>query len=105
ATVGSLIERGYRVGVISNLWAFPADYIFHQTGLGKLFPEESRIYSFKVGYRKPDPEIYYAACDQFKIKPNEGFMVGDNVEADVRGALNVGMRAALIDRPGEVKAD
>lgn len=105
ATVATLIERGYRVGVISNLWAFPADYIFEETGLGKLFPEESRIYSFKVGHRKPDPEIFYAACEQFNAKPEECLMVGDNVEADVRGALRVGMKAALIDRPGEVKAD
>jgi HAD superfamily hydrolase (TIGR01549 family) len=105
ATVATLIERGYRVGVISNLWAFPASYIFDQTGLGKLFPEESRIYSFEAGFRKPDPEIFYAACERFGVNPEECLMVGDNLEADVRGALKVGMKAALIDRPGEVKAD
>jgi len=105
-TVATLIERGYRVGVISNLWAFPADYIFNEsTGLGKLFPEETRIYSFKVGYRKPDPEIFYAACEQFEAKPEECLMVGDNVEADIRGSLAVGMKAALIDRPGEIKPE
>lgn len=31
-------------------------------------------------------------------------MIGDNLEADVIGARKVGMAAALIDRPGEIRS-
>lgn len=101
-TLQGLRSKGYRLGVVSNLWAFPERRIFSDGGFGANF--EHRIYSFEVGHRKPEPEIFLEACRRFGVRPDECLMVGDNLEADIRGALNVGMSAALIDRdprPGE----
>lgn len=97
-TLEALAQRGYRLGVISNLWSFPAEYIFDRNGLGRFFPEFARIYSFEVGYRKPEPEIYQEACRRLNARPEECLMVGDNLQADIIGALNAGMKAALINR-------
>ncbi len=101
-TLRALQQMDLRLGVVSNLWAFPAAWIFEGDGLGKYFPRESRIYSFEVGHRKPDPEIFLHACRVFGVLPEECLFVGDNLEADVKGALRVGMKAALINREGLV---
>lgn len=98
-TLAGLKEKGYRLGVVSNLWAFPERRIFVDNGFGANF--EHRIYSYEVGHRKPEPEIFLEACKRFGVEPGQCLMVGDHPEADVQGALRVGMRAALIDRPGE----
>lgn len=94
----TLKEQGYRLGLISNLWPFPVDHIFRVRKLGDYF--EHLVFSFEVGVRKPDAAIFQAACKRFAVQPGDCLMVGDNPEADVRGALVVGMQAAFIDRPG-----
>lgn len=98
-TLEGLKARGYRLGIISNLWAFPEPKIFVENGFGDLF--EHRIYSYKSGHAKPDPEIFAEAVKAFGVEPGQCLMVGDNPKADVEGAINAGMKAALIDRPGE----
>lgn len=100
-TIGGLKEKGYRLGLVSNLWAFPERRIFVDNSFGDNF--EHRIYSFEVGYRKPEPEIFLEACKRFGVAPGDCLMVGDHPEADIKGSLRVGMSAALIDRPGEFR--
>ncbi len=105
-TLEGLQDRNMDLGVISNLWSFPAERIFDdRKGLGAYFPRKNRIYSFEVGYRKPDPQIYEEAIRRLGLEPDEILMIGDNLNADVLGALAVGMRAALIDRPGEIPVE
>jgi len=98
-TIAGLKAKGYRLGIISNLWAFPERRIFGVNGFGNHF--EHRVYSYEVGCPKPDPEIFLEAIKRFGVDPGQCLMVGDNPEADIKGALKVGMHAALIDRPGE----
>ncbi len=99
-TLKALKERGYRLGLISNAWPFPVEQIFFVDGLAEYF--EHLVFSFEVGHIKPEPEIFEEACRRFGVEPGRCLMVGDSVEADIKGALNAGMKAALIDRPGEV---
>lgn len=106
-TLTGLQNRKIDLGVISNLWSFPAEQIFDDTtGLGAFFPKRNRIYSFEVGYRKPEPQIFEEAIRRMPgLDPDEMLMIGDNLEADVLGALAVGMRAALIDRQGLIPVE
>lgn len=103
-TLVALRDKGYRLGVVSNAWAFPFSHIFesinfHGVTLGSFF--EHIVGSYEVGYRKPEPEIFIEAARRFGVSPEECLFVGDNIDADIRGAANVGMIPALIDRPGE----
>lgn len=102
-TLIGLEERGLEKGVLSNLWPFPAPQIFDSNGLGKFFPTH-RYYSYELRHRKPEPEIFLAVCDRAGVSPEDVLMIGDNPEADVAGAMRVGMSAALIDRPGTFSA-
>lgn len=43
-----------------------------------------------AGVKKPNPIIFHHALKMANAKPNESIMIGDNYEADILGALNVG---------------
>jgi len=51
------------------------------------------ITSESVGVKKPNPKIFTHALDLANAKANNSIMIGDNLEADIKGALNVGMKA------------
>ena len=52
--------------------------------------------SKEVAVRKPDVRIFGLACKRLGVPPEEVLMVGDNLEADIKGALNVGMKVVYI---------
>ncbi|MFK8045794.1 MAG: YjjG family noncanonical pyrimidine nucleotidase [Crocinitomicaceae bacterium] len=52
------------------------------------------VCSDEVGVKKPNPAIFKFAMQKANAKPEESFMIGDCPDADVKGALAVGMNAA-----------
>lgn len=50
---------------------------------------------------KPAPAFFHAALDAMACGPDAAVMVGDDVEADVAGALDSGLGAALLVRTGK----
>ena len=46
-----------------------------------------------VGVKKPNPKIFNHALQIAKANLNQSVMIGDNYEADVLGALNIGLDA------------
>ena len=61
---------------------------------------EVLIISSEVGYRKPHPNFYAAACASLGLPPDRVLCVGDDPENDVRGPERAGLRGALLDREG-----
>lgn len=53
------------------------------------------ISSANVGYEKPNPEIYKYALEKAHF-PEEIWMIGDNIIADVKGAEGVGIKGILV---------
>ena len=54
-----------------------------------------------VAVRKPNPRIFKMACEALDTKPGETLMVGDNLGADIQGALEYGMPAVYLgNEPG-----
>ncbi len=49
-----------------------------------------------VAVRKPNPRIFRLAYEALGTKPGETLMVGDNLSADVYGALEYGMQAVYL---------
>lgn len=50
-----------------------------------------------VGVKKPNPRIFYYALEKAKAGKEESIMIGDSLEADIEGALNVGMDAIFFN--------
>ncbi|PWG06540.1 YjjG family noncanonical pyrimidine nucleotidase [Polaribacter aquimarinus] len=51
------------------------------------------ITSESVGVKKPHSKVFNYALDLAKAKKENSVMIGDNLEADIEGALNVGLQA------------
>jgi putative hydrolase of the HAD superfamily len=90
-----LKKRGLILGLISNV---DRDINSLYEGLGLPGWLQLKITSQDVGFNKPQPQIFRAALEQAKVKPEEAIYVGDQYEIDVLGANGVGMRGILIDR-------
>ena len=46
-----------------------------------------------VGVKKPNPIIFNHALELARAKKEQSIMIGDNYEADVLGALDIGLDA------------
>ena len=59
------------------------------------------ITSDSVGVKKPNPKVFNFALEVANAKNENSIMIGDNVEADIQGAIDVGMRAIHFNFVGE----
>jgi putative hydrolase of the HAD superfamily len=85
-----LQAAGYQLGMITN-GRFPFQLLNVQAlGIEPYF--ETILVSEKEGCRKPEAEIFGRALGKMSVDAETAVFVGDNPEADVRGAQNVGMR-------------
>lgn len=98
----ALKRTGVSLGVISNA-TFGAKRDFMRLKLGPFFPQV--VISQAVHARKPDPHIFLVALSKFGCAPPRAWMVGDEVDADVKGARGVGMVPILVDREGTAPQD
>jgi HAD superfamily hydrolase (TIGR01458 family) len=58
-----------------------------------------------IVFGKPAPAFYHAALVSMDCPGNDAVMVGDDAEADVAGALQAGVGAALLVRTGKYRED
>ena len=63
------------------------------------------ITSEKVGVKKPNPKIFHYAMEMTGASSAESIMIGDNFEADILGARNVGMHTIFCEFNGEVATE
>lgn len=61
------------------------------------------VAAHQLGFAKPDPAIFLAACGQLGVAPHEAVYVGDDVLLDVKGAQQAGLRAVWLNRTGSAR--
>jgi putative hydrolase of the HAD superfamily len=91
ALLDSLRDRGLKTGLVSNTWdpRWLLERDLEQMGL--LSRLDSTVFSSEVGVRKPRPEIFHRALEELDVEPERSVFVGDRLDADVRGAGDLGM--------------
>jgi HAD superfamily hydrolase (TIGR01662 family) len=103
-TLKKLERDGYRMGLISNAGD---DQDVHQLvrrfGIASYF--DFILTSAACSYRKPHPRIFELAIANWYFLPTETVMVGDNLDADIRGAKNAGLYAVWISRRAGPSSD
>ncbi len=87
------LRRRFVLGTVTNGNA-SIDYI----GLAKYFA--FTVTAGEAGVMKPDPGIFAFALAKAGIKPSEAVHIGDDPDADMRGAMNHGMRAVWVNPHG-----
>jgi putative hydrolase of the HAD superfamily len=94
-TLTALLDRGLKLGIVSNTFVNRSSLERHLEQLGIRDFFSLRLYSYEMGLRKPDLRIFRAAAEQIEEAPENILFVGDRVDKDIRPALTCGMRAAL----------
>jgi putative hydrolase of the HAD superfamily len=74
--------------------------ILHGLGVGSCF--DQIFVSSRVGYAKPEPQIFHAALKHHNLTPGHGLHVGDSEINDRHGANSAGLRGVLVDRRSPV---
>ncbi|AWI24525.1 YjjG family noncanonical pyrimidine nucleotidase [Flavobacterium pallidum] len=89
------LSKKYRLHIITNG--------FHEVQGNKLRNSNIHHYfrtitnSETAGVKKPHPQIFEYALKQANVQKENCIMIGDNLEADVLGAINCGMDAILFN--------
>lgn len=102
-TVKTLVSRGYKVGVISDLiGTIEIDEWLDRDGLRPYFCTVQQ--SSVTMLRKPHPAIYFLALKEAAVRPEESVFVGDNLERDIIGAKASNFGATIaVEYPGAKK--
>ena len=97
-TLSALEKRGMVLSVISN---FDSRLIGILEGLGAAHWFEHIFVSSRVGYAKPDQQIFHTALERHSLKAGDALHVGDSEEKDLHGANKAGLKGVLVERNGE----
>ncbi len=94
ALLDALRERGFRLGVISNIYSRGAvPHNLTRYALMEYF--EVVLASSVFGWRKPNTRIFLEASRLLGLSPSACAYVGDTVSRDVVGAHRAGYRLAI----------
>ena len=85
------LQQKYSLHIISNGFKESTLIKMDVSGLNPYFTNV--IISEDVGINKPDKAIFEYALDKAKALKHESIMIGDSIEADIRGAQGFGMKA------------
>ncbi|MBE0391959.1 MULTISPECIES: YjjG family noncanonical pyrimidine nucleotidase [unclassified Flavobacterium] len=89
------LNERYNLHIITNGFAAVQDRKIKNAQLEDYFLTITN--SELAGVKKPNPVIFEYALDLAKAKKENSIMIGDSLEADVEGALNIGLDAIFFN--------
>lgn len=93
------LQNKYTLHLISNGFKESTEMKISLNGLTPYF--STVVISEIVGYNKPDKAIFEYALQGAGAAVSESLMIGDSIEADIRGAQNYGMKAIFFNPLGK----
>ena len=92
-----LKSKKYHLGIFSNAGDDKdVQELIESFGIRSYF--DFVLTSAACFYRKPHPRAFEIALAQWSISPNDAVMVGDSLQADIRGAKSLNMKTIWITR-------
>jgi YjjG family noncanonical pyrimidine nucleotidase len=89
------LNQNYNLHIITNGFADVQHRKINNSNLTDYFNTITN--SEMAGVKKPNPLIFEYALDLAKTKKEHSIMIGDSLEADVQGALNIGLDAIFFN--------
>src|SRR4030042_5014153 len=87
------LAEGYQMAIISDAqWIFAGPEI-EMLGLDRFF--KHRIFSSRLGFKKPDVRLFELAMKKLGVKPEESIYICDNPQRALVGAKRAGMKCIL----------
>lgn len=90
----NLKAKGYILAVVSNGKHLSRLSTIRNLGFEPYFDEI--ISSERVGFQKPEPEIFQKTCEILNVSAHQCIFIGDHPINDYAGAKNAGMQAFLL---------
>ncbi|MGS2740454.1 YjjG family noncanonical pyrimidine nucleotidase [Sinomicrobium sp. M5D2P17] len=87
----SYLQRGYRLHIITNGFDKVQDKKLQNSGIHTYFTHV--VNSETAGVKKPHRAIFEHALQKARVEAENAIMIGDDLEADIQGAMKVGMHA------------
>lgn len=84
------LKDKYKLHIITNGFEEVQTKKMTSSNILKYF--DKVITSESVGVKKPNPKVFHYALEITSATSSNSIMIGDSVEADIYGALNVGMQ-------------
>ncbi|UGU17115.1 YjjG family noncanonical pyrimidine nucleotidase [Sinomicrobium kalidii] len=97
------LKPRYRLHIITNGFEQVQDKKLANAGIGTYFIHV--VNSETAGVKKPHPAIFKHALEKAGTIPQNAVMIGDDLEADVMGAINTGMSAIHYNTRNEMRED
>jgi putative hydrolase of the HAD superfamily len=94
-----MLKDRYSLHIITNGFREVQRFKMRNAGLTPYFNTVTD--SESVGVKKPNPLIFKKALTDANCDPSGSVMIGDSHEADILGALQVGMHAIHFAAAGE----
>jgi putative hydrolase of the HAD superfamily len=96
-TLKAIKDKGYKIGIISNTCYYDEvmKECFKKANIYDLIDNFTFSYSLRIS--KPHKQIFKTAIETMGIKPSEAVMVGDNLECDIKPALDLGMKTIWLN--------
>ena len=93
------LKPKYQLHIITNGFEEIQTKKMHSSNIHHYF--DKIITSESVGVKKPNPKVFEHAIQVANARIENSIMIGDSVEADIEGALKVGMKAIHCNFEGE----
>jgi putative hydrolase of the HAD superfamily len=94
-TLEALRARGHRLGLVTNGGRVFQRRKIERFDLAQYF-DDIRVEG-EQGLGKPHPQAFERALAALDARPEEAWMVGDNLSADIGGAQALGIRGVWVD--------
>lgn len=88
----NLKKSGQKICLISNADIIDVSH-WRNSPLYNLFDET--VFSYEIGYLKPQTEIYNIALTRMNAKPEECVFIGDGGSEELKGAKELGIKTIL----------
>lgn len=85
------LKKKYKLHIITNGFDEVQSKKMESSNILKYF--DVIVTSESVGVKKPNPNIFQYALKKAGAKKENSIMIGDSIEADIQGAINIGMKA------------
>jgi HAD superfamily hydrolase (TIGR01509 family) len=95
------LKSKYKIGIISNAGA---DWVLKILGEDNIKLFDDIVLSYKVGFIKPDSEIYEMSARNLEVKPTESVFV-DDILTYCQGAEAVGMNTVWYQEFDQVQEE
>ena len=85
------LSSKYTLHIITNGFEHVQQCKLENSGIAQFF--KIVLTAEKIGFKKPHATIFMSALKIAEVLPEHAMMIGDSLEADIQGALKLGMQA------------